>query len=101
MSDLRASGCGRSTLICTQVCATTRTSVDATLLYLSWWYRAHVSLTAGDTLAVSLQITDGTNTVGPSTRLFPETFQGVTTRSRFGTRSVLAVVVTVRRQSAL
>lgn len=57
----------------------TRTSVDVTLLYLAWWYRAHESLTAGDTLAVSLTIDDGIASVGPVNVLIPAAFQGTTT----------------------
>lgn len=62
----------------------TRTSVDSTLLYLSWWYRAHISLTAGDQLSVELVIDDGTATVGPVNVLIPVAFQGVATTLSLG-----------------
>lgn len=55
----------------------TRTSVDSTLLYLSWWYRAHSSIGAGDALGVSLTITDtAAHSVGPVNVLIPVAFQG-------------------------
>lgn len=49
---------------------------NATLLYLSWWFRAHISITAGDQLGVDLVIDDGTASVGPVNVLIPMAFQG-------------------------
>lgn len=51
-------------------------SPGAKLLYLSWWYRAHISITAGDQLSVSLTVDDGTTTIGPVDALIPIAFQG-------------------------
>jgi hypothetical protein len=51
-------------------------SPGAKLLYLSWWYRAHISITAGDQLSVSLTVDDGTLTVGPVNAKIPIAFQG-------------------------
>jgi hypothetical protein len=51
---------------------------NATLLYLSWWFRAHISINAGDQLSVGLVIDDGTASIGPVNALIPIAFQGTT-----------------------
>lgn len=51
-------------------------SAGAKLLYLAWYYRIPDVGNPGDTLAVKLQITDGTNTVIYSDAKIPRAFQG-------------------------
>jgi len=46
----------------------------ATMLYLSWWYRAGNS--SGDQLSVELTVTDGVTIVGPVSTKIPTAFQG-------------------------
>jgi len=54
-------------------------SANASLLYLAWYYRIPDVGNPGDTLAVKLQITDGTNTVLYSDARIPHAFQGIDT----------------------
>jgi hypothetical protein len=54
-------------------------SANCSLLYLSWFYRIPDVGNPGDTLAIKLQISDGTNTVLYSDARIPRAFQGVDT----------------------
>jgi hypothetical protein len=51
----------------------------ASLLYLAWYYRIPDVGNPGDTLAVKLEITDGTNTVAYTDARIPRAFQSVDT----------------------
>ena len=50
-------------------------SANASLLYLAWYYRIPDVGNPGDTLAVKLEITDGTNTVAYNDARIPRAFQ--------------------------
>jgi hypothetical protein len=54
-------------------------SANASLLYLAWYYRIPDVGNPGDTLAVKLEITDGTNTVAYNDARIPRAFQSVDT----------------------
>lgn len=75
--------------------AYTRTSADINLLYLAWFYRCDFEIFVSNTLTVSLVITDGTNTVGPSDARIPYAFQGNATALARATANATPAGVTM------